>query len=231
MDPKATDGTKVLEFPTEIIVQQQLVHVYDQPAIVPAELFVKPAGSKTTSLNRVSQINIVTDATVARAELVEKPTGFKSIVVHDESQELECVDVLDSVAAIGDKAMLEQAKNCPNSPSDQANAGLNLECELASEMQNKLPEGPVSVAGENTLFPNKAGTQADLQHIVANDEGQELCLLVENSSSNGDTTGQFDGSNNEKSKGDGTSKNGTRDGWTVVARSPARQSSSPTLKN
>lgn len=55
-DPKATNGTKVLEFPTEIIVQQQLVHVHDQPVVVPAELFEKIAGSKTTTLNRVSQV-------------------------------------------------------------------------------------------------------------------------------------------------------------------------------
>ncbi|OIS98255.1 hypothetical protein A4A49_17591 [Nicotiana attenuata] len=105
----------------------QLVHVHDQPAAVPAELFEKTARSKTTALNRVSQvcdgekqvskdptvdhvsdqgctqvcrgnevvqqlnngqgqINIVTDATVVRAELAEKPAGFKSIVVLDERQ-------------------------------------------------------------------------------------------------------------------------------------------------
>ncbi|OIS98579.1 hypothetical protein A4A49_04855 [Nicotiana attenuata] len=131
-DPKATDGTKVLEFPTEIIVQQQLVQVHDQPAVVDAELLEKPAGYKTTTLNRVQvcdgekqvskdptvdrvsqqgctqvcrgnkavqqlnnghwRINIVLDVTVARAELVEKQAGFKPIVVHDERQELECVD-------------------------------------------------------------------------------------------------------------------------------------------
>ncbi|OIT08495.1 hypothetical protein A4A49_63245, partial [Nicotiana attenuata] len=254
-DPKATDGTKVLEFPTEIIVQQQLVHVHDQPAVVDAELFEKPEGYKTTTLNRVQvcdgekqvskdptadrvsqlgctqvcrgnkavqqlnngqgQINIVLDVTVMRAELVEKPVGFKPIVVHDERQELECVDnvlknencqasendaaestgyegdfehvplcntftniffshILRTVATTSDKAMLEQANNCPNSPSDQSNAGINLGCDLASEVQNKLPEGHVHVAGENTLFSNKAGTQADLQHIDANEEGQEL---------------------------------------------------------
>ncbi|OIS98615.1 hypothetical protein A4A49_24833 [Nicotiana attenuata] len=238
-DPKATDSTKVLEFPTEIIFQQQLVHVHDQPAVVDAELFEKPAGYKTITLNRVQvcdgekqvskdptvdrvsqqgctqvcrgnkavqqlnngqgQINIVLDVTVVRAELVEKPAGFKPIVVHDERQELECVDnvlknencqasendaaestgyegdfehvplcntftniffshILRTVATTSDKAMLEQANNCPNSPSDQSNAGINLGCDLASEVQNKLPEGPVHVAGENTLFSNKAGS-------------------------------------------------------------------------
>ncbi|OIT30969.1 hypothetical protein A4A49_12321 [Nicotiana attenuata] len=163
-DPKATDGTKVLEFPTEIIVQQQLVHVHDQPAVVPAELFEKIAGSKTTALNRVSQVcdgekQVSKDPTADRVSdqgYTQVCRGFKSIAVHDERQELKCVDVLDSVAATGDKTMLEQAENCPNSPSDQANDGLNLGCDVASEVQNKLPEVHVRVAGENTLFSNNA---------------------------------------------------------------------------
>ncbi|OIT18653.1 hypothetical protein A4A49_56221 [Nicotiana attenuata] len=130
-------------------------------------------GSKTTALNRVSQVcdgekQVSKDPTADRVSdqgYTQVCRGFKSIVVHDERQELECVDVLDSVAATGDKTMLEQAENCPNSPSDQANAGLNLGCDVASEVQNKLPEGHVHVAGENTLFSNKIGTQESLVNI------------------------------------------------------------------
>lgn len=74
------------------------------------------------------------DATVARAELAVKHSGFIATVMHDEMHEMEGVDALDNVTGTGDNKVLEQAKNSPKSSTDQAISG------HASEVQINICE-------------------------------------------------------------------------------------------
>ncbi|OIT25044.1 hypothetical protein A4A49_40882 [Nicotiana attenuata] len=92
-DPKATYGSKttalnrvsqVCDGVKQVSKDPTVDHVSDQGCTQ-----VCRGNEAVQQLNNgQGQINILTDATVARAELVEKPAGFKSIVVHDESQDL-----------------------------------------------------------------------------------------------------------------------------------------------
>ncbi|OIT32836.1 hypothetical protein A4A49_07988 [Nicotiana attenuata] len=94
-DPKATDGTK-------------LVHVHDQPAAVPAELFENPAGSKATTVNRVSQGQIYVDKTSVQVLHIQGKSGQTPIPVaryldvtdgfRDDKCEKQAADTIESVS-------------------------------------------------------------------------------------------------------------------------------------
>ncbi|OIT08520.1 hypothetical protein A4A49_09630 [Nicotiana attenuata] len=85
------------------------------------------------ALARVSQ-----DLRVAKGRAVDG--DFRATAVHEERQELEGVNALDSVTDTGAKAVLEQAKNFPKTSADQANAG------HASDVQIKLAHRQVTDA-------------------------------------------------------------------------------------
>ncbi|OIT31010.1 hypothetical protein A4A49_55761 [Nicotiana attenuata] len=109
-DPKATDGTKVKE-PLVMALccpYQQLVHVHDQPVAVPAELFENPAGSKATTVNRVSQGQIYVDKTSVQVLHIQGKSGQTPIPVaryidvtdgfRDDKCEKQGADTIESVS-------------------------------------------------------------------------------------------------------------------------------------